>query len=89
MHTSLSPVSLRGTQPYMGIRIMKEIFNSLYPKHCTPNIVPQTLYPNIVPQTHAQHHAFLLGQELVRLGIPDVHVDPVDDPEEFVHVGSY
>ena len=27
------------------------------------------------------------GQKLVGLGIPDVHVDAIDDPKEFVHVG--
>lgn len=37
----------------------------------------------------AQHHACLLGQELVRLGVPDVHVNPIYDPKELVHVGSY
>ena len=30
----------------------------------------------------------LLGQELVRLGIPDVHVNAIDDPKELVHVGG-
>ena len=72
VHFPVPCLSERGTEPYMGTCIVKEVYitNSLYPKP-------------------AQHRAFLLGQELVRLGIPDVHVNPVDDPKEFVHVGSH
>ena len=35
-----------------------------------------------------QQSLCLLGQKLVRLGIPDVHVNAIDDPKELVHVGS-
>lgn len=30
-----------------------------------------------------------LGQKLVRLGVPDVHVNPIDDPKELIHVGGH
>ena len=34
-----------------------------------------------------QSNSYIHGHELVGLGIPDVHVDAVDDPVELAHVG--
>lgn len=57
-------------------------------KSYTSICILQEVYNRLDPDP-AQHHACLLGQELIRLGIPDVHVNAVYNPKELVHVGSY
>ena len=61
-----------------------------------PDVTQRTSWPDSTggmqvissPESSKEKHVGLLGQELVRLRVPDVHVNPIDDPKELVHVWS-